>query len=80
MIRPRELDYLDFDEIWTYYYDVDKGKFMDCDGWLITCLWDLITPNDLFLFRFYKDYLLVPCVNNRKIGIELIGPDYEEED
>lgn len=59
----------------TLYYDIDRNKMMDADGYLILDIYRLITPNMLYLFLKKKEYMCFEV----KPGyfVELIYPEDE---
>ena len=73
---PWKVDIMEeFDEIIQLYYYADDNVFMDEDGFPVFGLFHIIAPNDLFLFKVHKEYMLVPHRENPKIGVELFYPD-----
>lgn len=73
---PRSL-IIDFDETFGIYYDADNNWFIDEDGYVIYDIYDLITPNDVFLFKERLRYMIVSYKHNKKIGVEINFPDGE---
>lgn len=70
------LDYEDYDcdEVYTIYYDEEKNVMIDCDGFMLFDIFDLITPNDLFLFKSKKEDMLI---RGKRHLVELIWPDFD---
>lgn len=68
---------MDFDEVFGIFYDADNNWFVDEDGYIIYDLFSIITPNDLFLFRYKQEYMLVPYRADKKMGVEIFFPDDE---
>ena len=54
-----------------------ENKFYDLYGEPIY-IFDLITPNDLYLFRHDPGYCMFPHKDNRKILCEIFTEDREE--
>lgn len=65
------------DVVQLWYYDKDN-LFVDSDGFPVFSIFTLITPNDLFLFQHHKEYMLVSCCTNPRVGVELIYPEDDE--
>lgn len=64
------------DEVKAYYYDPRINRMIDEDGYIICDIFSIITPNDLYLFKFHKEYTLI----KNKFGelIELYYPEDED--
>jgi len=64
-------DIFEFDECIGLFYDHATGRFVDEDGDTVWSIFELITPNDLLLFRHYQDYMVVPHRTQKGVGVEL---------
>jgi len=64
-----------FDDIIGLWYYPEDNLFIDDNGFPVFDIFRMITPNDLFLFRHDKEYTLLSCSTNPKIGVELFYPD-----
>lgn len=58
------------------YYDEIQNTMIDCDGAIIFNIFDYVSPNQYFLFKQEKDYMIMRGVNNRIV--ELIWPEHDE--
>lgn len=67
----------DYDEVFAIFYDADNNYFVDEDGYIIYDIFNIITSNDVFLFKQHKEYRLVPYVLDKSIGVEIFFPDGE---
>lgn len=65
---------MDFNEIITLYYDSERCQFIDDDGFIVSEIFEVITPNDLFLFRHCKENMFVFHQQSNKICVELVWP------
>ena len=65
----------EFDEIIQLYYYENDNMFIDEGGFPVFDLFRIITPNDLFLFRHHKEYMLVPHCSIPRVGVEIFYPD-----
>lgn len=71
---------VDFKEVMQlYYYPLDH-IFVDDGGFPVFNIFNMITPNELFLFRHCKEYMIVQHCRNPEVGVELIWPDDDEMD
>jgi hypothetical protein len=59
------------------FYDIDKNVFIDEDGFVISGILELITPNDIFLFKHLKEYMVV---NHRTLPGVVCELYYPEDD
>ena len=57
------------------FYDRDENVFIDEDGFIVWSIFEAITPNDLFLFKLNKAYMLVQHRTMTKVLVELYYPD-----
>jgi hypothetical protein len=64
------------ENITLLFYDQVGNVMIDPDGYIVTNIYDIITPNDLFLFKSKKEDLMV----RGKSGgyVELIWPEHDE--
>lgn len=60
------------------YYDSINNVFVDENGYMVWNLFEIITPNDLFLFKKTKEYTIVNHRTIRRTVVELYWP--EEDD
>lgn len=58
------------------YYDKDSNRFIDEDGYIIYYIFGIVTPNDIYLFKKNKEYMLLKGVHGEMV--ELIWPIDEE--
>ena len=56
---------------YLYYYERDN-MFTDEDGNIIYDLFTLITPQDLFLFRYDHSHYIFPMVGRNDINCEIL--------
>lgn len=57
------------------FYDEERNVFIDEDGFIVWDLFEIITPNDLFLFKFNKEYMLVKHRTMPEVLVEMYYPD-----
>lgn len=57
------------------FYDIDRNVFIDEDGFIIWSIFEVITPNDLFLFKRNQEYMLVRHRSIPELLVELYYPD-----
>ena len=57
------------------FYDADRNVFIDEDGFIIWSIFEVITPNDLFLFKRNQEYMLVRHRSIPELLVELYYPD-----
>jgi hypothetical protein len=72
-------DGLDYDVI-GIFYDVDRNLFIDEDGFVIYSIFELITPADLMLFRYYERDTIFTHRSMKGVLIEMYWPDEPEID
>ncbi len=60
------------------YYDKEQNLFTDEDGYIIYHIFGIVTPNDIYLFKLHKEYMLLKGVHGEMV--ELIWPDDDEEE
>lgn len=59
------------------FYDADKNVFVDEDGFVVWSIFELITPNDLFLFHAHKESIVVDHRSIKDMVVEIFYPDDE---
>ena len=57
------------------FYDVEANMFIDEDGFVVPLIFELITPNDLFLFKHSREYMIVDHKTLPGVVIELYYPE-----
>lgn len=57
------------------FYDIDTNRFVDEDGFIVWSIFDIVTPNDLFLFKREKDYMLIHHRSIPGVLVEIYYPD-----
>lgn len=67
-----------FEDVIQLYYDKERNKFVDDGGFIVYNIFSIITPNDLFLFKYHKQYMIVHHRDNQEIGVELFYPEEDE--
>jgi len=70
-----ELLDLGFEDSIGLFYDEERNIFIDEDGFIVWDLFEIITPNDLFLFKLNKEYMLVKHVSMKEVLVEMYYPD-----
>lgn len=58
-------------------YDEFANQFMDEDGFPVLNIHEFITPNQLYLFQSFRQYMLIET--SPGVFVELIWPDSEED-
>jgi hypothetical protein len=61
----------------TLWYDKHTNLFIDSNGFEITNIFRIITPNTLYLFKHRKENMFVYGVDGQPV--ELIYPGEEDE-
>jgi len=61
------------------YCNKEDNMFLDEDGDVIDNVFEMITPNDLRLFREYKEYMVVRHRAFHEVICELHYPSVEDE-
>ena len=61
------------------YYLKEDNVFMDGEGEIVFEIFEAISPNDLYLFKRHKDYMIVNHRTEPGILVELYWPEDEEE-
>jgi len=61
------------------YYNKEDNVFVDEDGYIICNLFELIAPNDLYLFRKHQTYMVVRHRTLPGFICELYCPSIEDE-
>lgn len=62
------------DVVQLYYYPIDN-VFVDGGGFQVFDIFTMITPNDLFLFKYHKHYMIFPHATIPGVAVEMIWPD-----
>lgn len=57
------------------FYDADRNLFTDEDGFIVWSIFELITPNDLLLFRKHEQYMVVPHRSVKNVLVEIFYPE-----
>jgi len=57
------------------FYDIDENLFIDEDGFIIWSIFELITPNDLYLFRLHQESTVVAHRSWPGVVCELYYPE-----
>ena len=70
MGEPRE-----YTDLVSLYYDPRSNRFEDEDGFIVWSIFELITPNDVYLFRENQEYMIVPHRQLKGVGVELYYPE-----
>lgn len=65
------------DIVYSLFYDADHNWFVDEDGEIVYNMYQYITPNDLYLFKRSKCYMVFPFVQEKGVSIELYYPNGE---
>ena len=70
-------DYMEegFSDSIGLFYDIDRNVFIDEDGFIIWSIFEIISPNDLFLFKRNQEYMLVRHRSIPELLVELYYPD-----
>lgn len=71
MKPDKYFDYLGGDLCYIYY-DPESNAFYDEDGAQIDNIFELITPNDLYLYRHDPGCNLFPCRFDRELTFEIV--------
>jgi hypothetical protein len=58
------------------FYDEVQNLLMDSEGYIVYNIFEIICPNDLFLFKTQKEDLMVRGKNGQYV--ELIWPEHDE--
>jgi len=61
------------------YYLKEDNVFIDGEGEIVFEIFEIITPNDLYLFKRHKTYMIVNHRTEPQIFVELYWPEDEEE-
>lgn len=62
---------LGFNIIHKIFYYEHYNLFLDEDAYIIYDIYNVITPNDVFLFKRNKKNMIVPQMRNKSVGIEI---------
>ena len=72
------LEYWDYDDVVTILYDPESNRFVlfnevgeEMRG-IVWSIFDLVTPNDVYLFRQYGENMLVPHRSLKGVGVEIV--------
>lgn len=57
------------------FYDAEQNIFVDEDGFIVWSIFDVIAPNDLYLFHQSREYTLVPHRSIPKLMVEIYYPE-----
>lgn len=76
ILAPESCDGEDF---MALYYCKEQNQFMDGEGEIIPCLFEIITPNDLYFFKLYKENMIVSHATIPRSFVELYYPEDEED-
>ena len=57
------------------FYDAEQNVFIDEDGFVIWSIFEIISPNDLYLFKEKCEYFLIPHRSCPDLMIELYYPE-----
>jgi len=57
------------------FYDRDRNLFIDEDGFIVYNIFELITPNDFFLFTLGQAYMIAYHREMPGVSVELYYPD-----
>jgi hypothetical protein len=57
------------------FYDAERNCFVDEDGFVIWSIFEIISPNDLYLFKEKREYFLIPHRNFPELMVELYYPE-----
>lgn len=60
------------------YYLKDDNVFMDGEGEIVFEIFEVISPNDLYLFKRNKEYTIVNHHTQPGLLVELYWPEEEE--
>ena len=66
---------LSCEDVISLFYDAENNVFFDEDWLIIWSIFEVITPNDLFLFKRNKEYMLVRHRSIPELLVELYYPD-----
>ncbi len=61
------------------FYDEERNVFYDEDGFIIWSIFEIISPNDLLLFKKNKEYMLVHHQTMPEVLVELYYPEGDDE-
>lgn len=62
-------------EFMTLYYMKDDNMFMDGEGFIIYDLFEIITPNDLYMFRKDREDMIVKHATIKGYWVEILWPE-----
>lgn len=69
--------YENIEEWDTLFYDEERAIFLDEDGFEVHNIYRYITPNELCIFLYKKEHMLIP--KREGIYVELFYPESEEK-
>lgn len=74
-------DYMDntFRDSIGIFYVPEWNVFMDEDGFIIWSIFEIITPNDLFLFKRNKEYMCVQHCTMKEVLVEMYYQDKDDD-
>lgn len=64
------------DDVLVIYYDIENNVMMDDEGYPIFDIFELITPSQLFLFKYEKQSVTVLKVSGEG-WVEMLYPEEE---
>lgn len=64
------------DEDILLFYDEERNVMIDFNGRVVFNIFEIISPNVLFLFKKHKEHMVVRGRNG--VRIELIWPEHDE--
>ncbi len=67
-----------YEEVISLYYTRDDNVFIDEDGNIVWNIFELITPNDLYLLRRHQEYMVVRHRTLPGVVCELHCPSEDE--
>jgi len=62
---------MEYDAILYIYYDVEANLFYD-DGWDFFNIYEVVTPNDIYLFKHDPGFRTFPHRSDRSILCEIV--------
>ena len=75
-----ELLDLGYEDTVGLFYVKEWNVFMDEDGFIVWDIFEIITPNDLFLFKKNQEYMLIPHCTAPGVLVELFWQDDDDGD
>lgn len=62
------------------WYNIENNVFTDDDGFIVWSLFELVRPNDIFLFKRYQENQIVKHRTQPNTIVELFWPENEEDE